>query len=384
MSRENRMLVMFVVGMVVLFTVFRIQFPNLGRVDELRPAERTPLLRVRGEPELLERLEKASRSYELEFGVRILLGGGDMQSPEVTGAHLWVGWAGAVDPRSEPLVHRFSVPKKMQSPGPEDFPTIVIGIIESDLTYQQGAARFARYLLAEDRGFPLIHPEGSAGGRLDAWQAEPEPSLVVPDRLYPIFRDSLEAFEALEGIRFRLVVGNCALVAWKMGEQERVDGLLVDPTSCPLPAIGKGWRIQERLPLRLSLLSSMLESEETKPAELVLVRGTRSSILEMTADSGLADWRGRLEEGRFIEVNRMRDVQRKIANEPGNRGLILSPPAMEWTAGLRRDPVDSLSKRPGVQLVVSDSSLHPHLLARLGKWLAGDRGHLTPLSNAAP
>ena len=376
MSRENRMLIMFVVGMVTLFTYFRFKYPNMGDVGELRPAQQTPELQVYCDPSVPPEIEQVIRAYELEFGVRIVVD----RDPESLKGEL--AFDAVVDSGRGPFPSAFGVAARFEFPPNDaiavDSKAMVwrAGIRTLSEVRRAGAARLCRYLVARDKGGSLLAPDDPVLDACDPWVSEPEPEILVWDGLYPFVRLDLDRFAAIEGIRLRVVVGDCSLLSHKLQEQEPFDAIVLWGDACDGLAPPTGWserRVGERSVAFLTSNENLLIGTENEvnwalTDQLVLFEPLRESLQRASISAQLPpSFRELLERGSTEGLDQMRLLTRALAERPDAVGLVLNGGEVIEGRGLRSGGLSTSSPSWPVRILTAKESRFRFLLARLGK-----------------
>lgn len=371
MSRENRMLVMFAVGVMLLFTYFRVQYPNMGEIEELRPAQEAPLLQVVCDPELRATLEKIVRSYELEFGVRIVLDSEEQASEKLSQADLFIALGDDQGVRGVPLaenvVHWFDhqLPEDDTRGG-----SVHIGLVDHDESRRKGSARLARYILARDRGLPIL--TGEADDQADLWSVDPEVSLVIWQGLYSHYQAKLEEFQRMEGVAVRVVVADCSLLASKVADPVGVDAIVYPNLNCLGESELVGWEQTAGGELELVLVGQRgdgrretLIPPETQRVSLVSPVG----FSELLSDQALRHITGRKLSQAVTEYSRLTALLGEIRSNPDTLGIMFKTLEPEDVEDLQTQEVLDPMGSVGMTLYSSTESTSKQLIGRLGRFL---------------
>ena len=78
------------------------------------------------------------------------------------------------------------------------------------------ALRFARYLAASDQGLPIFDRHGFEPVEGDAWSERPELRLFAGAMLRPAVDETIQAFEAREGVEVTRVYNGCGILVAQM------------------------------------------------------------------------------------------------------------------------------------------------------------------------
>lgn len=374
MSRENRMLILLFVGMAALFTFFRIRYPNLGGIDDKHPAMQTPSLRVACETKHLPAVEKVARRYELEFGVQVTL----------------AGISADVVPEEEyDLVIRRTQPEQAQS-GPlggnqflatipptddkKESQTILRATVFSTTNAQkQGASRFARYLLARDKGLPLLLPNKSAAANADPWNENPQPTVLVQEAAFSFLQPELKHFEENEGVRLLLTTGDCAFLSRKAHAAKTVDAVISFGANCYLGVAHPRWRPMP-IPSRQIVLATsrqtapFLDEGASQPASLRLggVRGIHEIILkQMPQHAWPQHLRQFLAAQSPAEYAKPQSLLRAVAQRKIDVGIILEQPNAQADSQIRLETLPNTAARLPILFWISQNSNYRQLLSRL-------------------
>lgn len=372
MSRENRMLLLLFVGMAALFTFFRIRYPNIGGVDGEHPAMQTPALRVACEAEHLPAVGKVARAYELEFGVRVML----------------VGVSGELAPQKEyDLVIRGSQPAKGGSFGANQFlvkipwadsekesRTVLRATVFSVAdARKRGASRFARYLLARDKGLPLVVPNAFAFANADPWTEEPRPSVLVWEAAFPFLRSELKRFEENEGVRLLLTTGDCGLLSQKANEDKTADAVISFGADCGFGVADPRWRLMPIPGRKIVLATSrrrgpFLDEGATQASSLRIggVRGIHEVILKQTPQRA---WPRRLRPllaaQSLAEYAKPQSLLRAVAQRKIDLGIVAEWPEARENSQVRLEALPHAGARLPVFFWISPNSDYRQLLSRL-------------------
>lgn len=367
------MLVLLFVGMAALFTFFRIRYPNIGGVDGKHPAMQTPALRVACEAEHLPAVRKVARAYELEFGVRVML----------------ASISGAIAPQKEyDLVIRRSQPDPAPSSSlggnqflvtlPSDVEkegqTILRATVYSTTDAQkQGASRFARYLLARDKGLPLLIPNKSAAANADPWNENPQPTVLVGEAAFPFLQPELKLFEENEGVRLLLTTGDCAFLFRKAHADKTVDAVISFGADCDLGVAHPRWRPMP-IPSRQIVLATsrqsvpFLDEGASQPIFLRLgsVQGIHDLILKQTPQHA---WPQHLRQLLIsqspAEYAKPQSLLRAIAQRKIDVGIILEQPNQQANPQIRIETLPNAAARLPILFWISQNSNYRQLLSRL-------------------
>jgi hypothetical protein len=381
MSKENRMLVMFFAGMVLLFTYFRFQYPNIGGGENLRRNPQAPMIRVLSESELMPGVEKVARSYELEFGVRVILESSENVSDANSDYDLLVESGDGMFGRNTGVVHHFSIPPWHPEEGESVDTSWRIGVRSVSHIRQIGAAKFARYLTANDRGLRLVSPDIELKQSADLWMTEPMPTLVIWDAVFPFVQSVVGEFEKLEGASIRLVVADCPLVSAKLSKNKEADGVLVLGTGCTGDGTNDGWD-----PLSMGTRSIVMLTSSQHPdggdvdqwfakenVSVGSLGGLYSLLLEAVNEGpfpvGLRDF---LTNSTPKNYSRLRDLLGGIARNPDMIGLTIELPSADLGDGIRVRAIGGSEAGIPLSLWVSENSSYKHLLSRLAQLIASE------------
>lgn len=374
------MLIMFVVGMVTMFTYFRFNYPNMGDVGELRPAQRTPELHVYCDPSLPDEIEQVIRSYELEFGVRVLVDRDpeSLQRELVFDALITTGRGPF--PVALGVVARFEFPPdESVSTEAEDLAWRA-GIRTVTEARRVGAARLCRYLVARDRGGSLLAPDDPVLDSCDPWVSDPEPEILVWDGLYPFVRSELDRFASVEGIRLRVVVGDCSLLNHKLQEKELFDAIILWGDACVGLIPPDGWRESQLGERSFAFLTSPENPFVKAPKQVDWARVEQLILFEPLRESLSRDSIGvplppplksLVERGRAEGFSQMRLLTRALAERPNAVGLVLNGGVVVESRGLRTGPLSNGAPSSPVRILTAEGSRFRFLLARLGNSMRG-------------
>lgn len=369
------MLLLLFVGMAALFTFFRVRYPNLGGVDGKHPAMQTPALRVACEAEHLPAVGKVARAYELEFGVQVMLS-------SISDA--------IVPKKGYDLVIRRSQPKPAQSrslggnqflvtlPSADDekeVRTILRATVFATADAQkQGASRFARYLLARDKGLPLLVSNKSAIANADLWIEEPQPSVLIWEAAFPFLQPELKRFEENEGVRLLLTTGDCAFLSRKANANKTVDAVISFGADCDLVVDSPHWRPMQQIPgWKIVLATSrqsvpFLDKSDSQPASLRLggVRGIHELILkQMPQHAWPQHLRQLLAAQSPAEYAKPQSLLRAIAQRKIDVGIILEQPNQQANPKIRIETLPNAADRLPILFWISQNSNYTQLLSRL-------------------
>lgn len=375
MSRENRMLLLLFVGMAALFTFFRIRYPNLGSsANEEHPAMQTPALRVACETKHLPAVEKVARRYELEFGVQVML----------------TGVSGAIASKKEyDLVIRKSQPEPAQNgplggnqflvtippaDGEKESQTILRATVFSTTNARkQGASRFARYLLARDKGLPFLLPNKSAAAKADPWNENPQPTVLVQKAAFPFLQPELKHFEENEGVRLLLTTGNCEFLSRKARADKTVDAVISFGANCDLGVAAPRWRPMP-IPGRQIILATsrqsvpFLDKGASQHASLRLggVQGIHALILkQMPQHAWPQRVRQLLASQPIAEYAKPQSLLRAVAQRKIDVGIILEQPNQQANPQIRLESLPNPAARLPILFWISQNSNYRQLLSRL-------------------
>ena len=377
MSRENRILAMYFVGVVLLFTYFRFQYPNIGKHNEVRSNEQAPLISVVVGERLSSRVEKVARSYELEFGVRIMLEESNEDFSGAADSDLIIRSGSESFPDGIGIVHRMSF--LSFQPDKEDVPEHLweLGVRAISDARQDGAVRFARYLMAADRGLPIVFPDESLEIS-DPWAVDPVPTILVWEGAYPLLKTHLRDFELVEGSKLSLVVADCASASQKMRNSGETDGVIVFNEICPASEIA-GWDEVSINSYPLVLLSSMdrdpvLNAGVEVGAEAVLL-GLLPGMSMALERPGVLEALPRslqniIQQGDEVQYSRSRDLINGILEDSNVVGVSISGAGREGSGGVRGEPILHDASVFELRMRVSKESSYRHLLLRLSSFLA--------------
>lgn len=374
MSRENRMLLLLFVGMAALFTFFRIRYPNIGGVDSKHPAMQMPILRVACEAEHLPAVGKVARAYELEFGVRVML----------------ASISGALVPKKEyDLVIRGSQldPAERSSLGGNQFlvaipPTdsekegrtaLLATVFSVENARKRGASRFARYLLARDKGLPLVVPDEFAAANADPWTEEPQPAVFVWEAAFPFLQPELKRFEENEGVRLLLTTGDCNFLSRKAKEDKTVDAVISLGADCGLGIADSRWRPMQipsrRIVLATSRRRSPFLNEGASQASFLRlggVRGIHEIILKQMPQHA---WPRRLRQllsaQSLAEYAKPQSLLRAVEQRKIDLGIVVDWPQARENSQIRLEALPNAVARLPILFWISQSSNHRQLLSRL-------------------
>ena len=376
------MLVMFFTGMVLLFTYFRFQYPNIGGGENLRRNPQAPMIRVLSESELMPGVEKAARSYELEFGVRVILESSESLSDADLNFDLLVESGKGMFGEDVGAVHHFSVPSWHPDEGDSVDNSWRIGVRSVSQIRQIGAAKFARYLTASDRGLRLVSPDLELTQDADLWMMEPTPTLVVWDAVFPFVQSVVEKFEKLEGVSLRLVVGDCLLVSAKFLENKEADGLLVLGAGCSGEEANVGW---ESLSVGTRSIVTLMSSQHSEvgnddqwyakqDVSIGSLEGLYPPLLEAVSSGafpvGLRDF---LTNSSPKNYSRLRDLLEGIALDPNMIGVTIDLPSADLGDGVSVRAIGGSEVEVPLSLWISENSTYKHLLSRLAQLIASER-----------
>ncbi|MCS1409439.1 MAG: hypothetical protein M2R45_02620 [Verrucomicrobia subdivision 3 bacterium] len=377
MSRENRMLILFFVGMVALSTYFRIQYPNIGAVDDDRPVQRAPFLRVACADGRMAAVEKVVRAYELEFGVRVRLDRLSEVSGPVVGYDLMIRGDRPTPAGEAGGVNFFTLGAERDDEIGSGRVVLTAVGFSVTASRRHGAARLARYLTARDKGAPIIAPDAAAQLVADPWIEKPEPIVLVWEAVFPFLQSALRRFEANEGVRLRLMVGDCAFVSRKVEGAGMIDAVVSLGDNCGMGGVVSGWdtkRVSER---RLVMLTRQEQEREPfiggdsregqKPLNLGIVDGTDGLIMKRLWQSSLpASLLERWREQTVREYARPHDLLHGLARYELDVGIAVEWPAAREDARIKLEPIPGESVTLPIVLSVSERSNHRRLLFRLG------------------
>ena len=374
MSRENRMLILLFVGMAALFTFFRIRYPNLGGgANEEHPAMRMPLLRVACEAKHLPAVEKVARRYELEFGVQVTLAGvsGDIVPEEE--CDLVIRRTQPEPAQSVPLGANQFLVTIPPANGEKEGQTILSATVFSTTNARkQGASRFARYLLARDKGLPLLLPNKSAANA-DPWNENPQPTVLVQKAAFPFLQPELKLFEENEGVRLLLTTGNCAFLSRKTHAAKTVDAMISFGANCDLGVANPRWRPMP-IPARQIILATprqslpFLDEGISPPVSLRLggVQGINEIILKQMPQH---IWPQRLRQllaaQPIAEYAKPQSLLRSIAQRKIDVGIILEQPNQQANPQIRIESLPNAAARLPILFWISQDSNYRQLLSRL-------------------
>lgn len=368
MSRENRMLLLLFVGMAALFTFFRVRYPNIGGVDGKHPAMQTPALRVACEAERLPAVGKVARAYELEFGVRVIL---DSVSD-------------ALVPKKEyDLVIRGNQPAPSGSLGGNQFLVTITSadgetegqtalratIFSTAVSRKQSACRFVRYLLARDKGLPLVVSDESAIANADPWIAEPQPAVLVGEAAFPFLRPELKRFEENEGVRLLLRTGDCDFLSRKANADKTADAVISLGTDCGLGVASPRWRPMP-IPSRQIVLITLRQREPFLNASdsirLGGVRGINELILkQMPQHAWPRPLRQILASQSLAEYAKPQSLLRAVAQRKIDVGIAVEWPDARADSQIRLQALPHAAARLPVFFWISQNSNYRQLLSRL-------------------
>ncbi len=369
------MLLLFFVGMIALFTFFRVRYPNIGvGANQEHPAMQTPALRVACETKHLPAVGKVARAYELEFGVQVML----------------TGVSGAIVPEKEyDLVIQRSQPEPAQSgslggnqflatipsaDGEKESQTILRATVSSTTNAQkQGASRFARYLLARDKGLPLLVPNKSAADNADPWNENPQPTVLIEEAAFPFLQPELKHFEENEGVRLLLTTGNCEFLSRKTHADKTVDAMISFGADCDLGAAAPRWRPMQ-IPSRQIVLATsrqsvpFLDEGISPPVSLRLggVRGIHNLILkQMPQHAWPQRVRQLLTAQSPAEYTKPQSLLRAIAQRKIDVGIILEQPNQQANPKIRLQALPNAAAHLPILFWISQNSNYRQLLSRL-------------------
>ena len=376
------MLVMFFTGMVLLFTYFRFQYPNIGGGENLRRDPQAPMIRVLAGSELMPGVEKVARSYELEFGVRVILESSESFSDADSDYDLLVKSGKEEFDGNADTVHHFSIPPWH----PENKGSVEtswnIGVCSVSEIRQIGAAKFARYLTANDRGLRLVSPDIELVQPADVWMTEPMPTLVIWEAVFPFVQSVVEKFEKLEGVSLHLVVGDCPLVSAKLSENKEADGVLVLGAGCTEGEAISSWDSLSLGTRSIVMLSSGQNPEvgnddqwyARNDVSVGSLAGLYSPLLETVSEGpfpvGLKDL---LTNSSPENYSRLRDLFEGIAKNPKMVGVTINLPSADIRDGINVRAIDGSGAGVPLKLWVSENSIYKHLLSRLAHLIASER-----------
>jgi len=379
MSKENRMLVMFFAGMVILFTYFRFQYPNIGGGENLRQNPQAPMIRVLSESELMPGVEKVARSYELEFGVRVILESFENVSDANSGYDLLVESGYGMFGGDTGVVHHFSIPPWHPEEGESVDTSWRIGVRSVSQIRQIGAAKFARYLTANDRGLRLVSPDIELKQSADLWMTEPTPTLVIWDAVFPFVQSVVEKFEKLEGVSLQLLVGDCSLVSAKFLENKETDGVLVLGAGCSENGTKVGWEslsVGTRAIVMLRSNQHPVEGDDDpwyarQNVSVGSLEGLYSPLLEAVSEGpfpvGMRDF---LMNSSPNNYSRLRDLLEGIAKDPNMVGVTIELPSADLGDGFDAKTISGNEAGIPLKLWVAENSSYKHLLSRLAQLIA--------------
>ena len=378
MSRENRMLLMYFVGVVLLFTYFRIQFPNIGRVDDGARSRRAPEISVLVADSLSPEVEKVARSYELEFGVRVILSSDAAAGEELEDPDLFVGGAEPLWSENDGVECTIEYPAWRPDEASESDAEFRLGICSHSDARRHGAARFGRYLVAQDRGLPLLlkEQEPDAGG--DLWSDDPVAIVVVWEGILPAVRETLQDFEGMEGITLQVLVGDCALIERKLSAEEHVDGIIGLSGVCQGEELVAGWTELGLGAGQFVFLSSSdsapVTASDWQPTGETRIGGLRGAQLLLIsgrlAESLPGSFLRLLEQGEPGNFVRLGDLVGEIRGNSQQIGFAVSGDYLGAVEGVRIEPCPASLEKPKLRMLLSHESTHQHLLARLGALVA--------------
>ena len=377
MSRENRMLVMYVAGIVILFTYFRYQYPNIGGGENLRQNPQAPLIRVLSETGLLPEVEKVSRSYELEFGVRVHLDSSERSVETSSDYDMWVASGDGSFPEQTDVVHSFFIPPWHSTARDQVDTPWRIGIRSVSEMRRVGAAKFARYLMASDRGLSIVSPDLKLNQSADPWDSEPAPTLIVWEGVFPFIQSAVKKFEQLEGASLRLIVGDCSLVDAKLRNNKEADGALILGGVCSDREVVEGWDALSLGTRSIVMLSSRQNPslgiegqwDTNRNVSIGSLEGLYPPLLEVINEGQVAPTlRDLLTTDSPSNYRRFRDLVGGVVNRPELIGLSIDWPLMELAEGITAAPVGKAEI--SLDLWVSEDSKYKHVLSRFAQMLA--------------
>ena len=371
------MLAMYFVGVVLLFTYFRFQYPNIGRHDEGRPHEQAPEISVLVSDALMPRVEKVARSYELEFGVRVLLetAGSDFSGADES--DLLVRSESERFPADIGIAHRISFPSFSRDFEPAGESRWELGARAVSDSRRDGAVRLARYLSASDRGLPIVFPDENLE-MADPWALDPTPTIVVWEGAFPLLRSALRDFEQMEGSKLSLVVGDCLAVSQKMGDLGGVDGIVVFDGICQ-SSEEPGWDEVVMTQQPLIVLSSVHRgailgdgvSVEGGALMLGLLPGMSAALEKPGCLRALPrSFQDLIQQGKAVQFSRSNDLIRGILNDPRLVGISLFGSVDERNKEVKAEPVLESDSVFELRMRISQESSYRHMLLRLRAFLA--------------
>lgn len=368
------MLILLFVGMAALFTFFRIRYPNIGGgTNEEHPAMRTPLLRVACEAKHLPAVEKVARRYELEFGVQVTLASisGDIV-PEGE-CDLVIRRSQSEPAQSVPLGGNQFLITIPSANGEKEGQTILRATVFSTTNARkQGASRFARYLLARDKGLPLLLPNKSAANA-DPWNENPQPTVLVQKAAFPFLQPELKLFEENEGVRLLLTTGNCAFLSRKAHATKTVDAMISFGANCDLGVANPRWRPMP-IPARQIILATsrqslpFLDEDISPPVSLRLggVQGINEIILkQMPQHIWPQRVRPLLAAQPIAEYAKPQSLLRAIAQRKIDVGITLEQPNQQANPQIRIESLPNAAARLPIFFWISQDSNYRQLLSRL-------------------
>lgn len=369
------MLLLLFVGMAALFTFFRVRYPNLGGVDGKHPAMQTPALRVACEAEHLPAVGKVARAYELEFGVQVMLSSISDAIVPKKGYHLVIRRSQPKPTQNRSLDGNQFLVTPPSADDEKEVRTILRATVFATADAQkQGASRFARYLLARDKGLPLLVSNKSAIANADPWIEEPQPSVLVWEAAFPFLQPELKRFEENEGVRLLLTTGDCAFLSRKANANKTVDAVISFGADCDLGVVVPHWRPMQ-IPSRQIVLATsrqsvpFLDKSDSQPASLRLggVRGIHELILKQTPQPAWPQrFRQLLAAQSPAEYAKPQSLLRAIAQRKIDVGIILEQPNQQTNSQIRLETLPNAAARLPILFWISQNSNYRQLLSRLG------------------
>ena len=369
------MLLLLFVGMAALFTFFRVRYPNLGGgANEEHPAMQTPTLQIACETKHLPAVEKVARRYELEFGVQVTLAGVSVDVVPEEEYDLVIRRSQPDPSQSRPLGENQFLATIPSVDGEKESQTILRATVFSTTNARkQGASRFARYLLARDKGLPLLAPDKSSNANADPWNENPQPTVLVEEAAFPFLQPELKHFEENEGVRLLLTTGDCDFLSRKARADKTVDAVISFGADCDLGVAAPRWRPMQ-IPSRQIVLATSRQSKPfldkgaTQPASLRLggVRGIHNLLLKQTPQHA---WPQRLRQllvaQSTAEYAKPQSLLRAIAQRKIDVGIILEQPNQQANSQIRLETLPNAAARLPILFWISQSSNYRQLLSRL-------------------
>ena len=374
MSRENRMLLLLFVGMAALFTFFRVRYPNIGvSANEEHPAMQTPALQVACETKHLPAVEKVARRYELEFGVQVTLAGIPVDVVREEEYDLVIRRSQPDPSQSGHLGENQFLATIPSADGGKESQTILRATVFSTTNAKkQGASRFARYLLARDKGLPLLAPDKSAANA-DPWNENPQPTVLVEEAAFPFLQPELKHFEENEGVRLLLTTGNCDFLSRKAHATKTVDAVISFGANCDLGVAAPRWRPMP-IPSRQIVLATSRQSKPFldegafQPVSLRLgsVRGIHKILLKQTPQHAWPQrFRQLLSAQSPAEYAKPQSLLRAIAQRKIDVGIILEQTNQQTNPQIRLETLPNAAARLPILFWISQNSNYRQLLSRL-------------------